>query len=485
MKYSEVVREDVPMWIFVFSIHLILGFAIPASVELFTKGLIAFPLGALNSVTGIEEVVTMAWIGYLILRLVTVGLAWLSGIAQLFVGSWIYNYSFDRWSTFIGQVVGFSIFSYVALSLGTFSGWVAIIVNPIKVDLIAWIFKYLPGFGLASFVIFFDATEYDDPNQTTNSNTPDIQSSPSRSKSMSVKNKKQAAAANTPDGTPGTPETATGGRTPPQARDGFPAPVDPPDRSVWQHSPSVGFSDVAGYDDEKYKIINSIGDFGASRAGSAGTTSHLNTDSARSILLYGPPGTGKTHLARAIAGEMGGVYIELSAADILSAQINKSPIRVKELFLDAMLIDRPTVILIDDLEALIPKREQDIPHTHRQVATELLKRIEDVDQGSRILFIGATNRPDVLDETAKSPSRFDLRIELQKPRASDREDLIREKLSDRPHSITASDFEWLVEETQGLSCAEISQVVEDAVQKAQLRDGDEIQPGDFTKVLLS
>jgi SpoVK/Ycf46/Vps4 family AAA+-type ATPase len=201
--------------------------------------------------------------------------------------------------------------------------------------------------------------------------------------------------------------------------------------------------------------------------------------------LYGPSGTGKTHLARGIAGEVGGIYIELSAADILSTRVNESTIRVKKLFLEAMQIDEPTVIFIDDLEALVPERSDDIPQTSRQVSAEVLKRIEDLGSGSQVLFIGATTKPSAMDDAALSPSRFDLTLEIGLPEAEDRAEMIRDELADCPHSLGEEDIEWLVTETAGLSCAEIQQVVDEANQNAQLREAEQLDAGDFTKALLS
>lgn len=193
----------------------------------------------------------------------------------------------------------------------------------------------------------------------------------------------------------------------------------------------------------------------------------FNVSPPNGILLYGPPGTGKTLFARAIAGELGHPYLELSAGDIKSRWINESTEQVNQLFAEAAQFER-CVIFIDEIDALLAGRSADQHREHAQVVNEFLAHLDDEDPN--FLVIAATNRVDLLDETAMRRGRFDQQYEIGLPDKAARKAIFRVRLRDRPTTLDADDYETLAESTADCTAADIVGIVDDAAMDAAERD---------------
>ncbi|WP_049894688.1 ATP-binding protein [Halogranum rubrum] len=204
----------------------------------------------------------------------------------------------------------------------------------------------------------------------------------------------------------------------------------------------------------------------------------FNISPPNGILLHGPPGTGKTHFARAIAGELGHPYLELSAGDIKSRWINESTEKVNQLFREAAQFDR-CVIFIDEIDALLAGRDSDLHREHAQVVNEFLAHLDDEDPN--FLVIAATNRVDLLDEAATRRGRFDQQYEVGLPDEAAREAILRVRLRELPTDLDEGDYATLAAQTEGHSAADIVGMVEDAAMDAAERDAQVLTREDLRK----
>ncbi|ODR80405.1 AAA family ATPase [Haladaptatus sp. W1] len=202
----------------------------------------------------------------------------------------------------------------------------------------------------------------------------------------------------------------------------------------------------------------------------------FNVSPPNGILLYGPPGTGKTHFARAIAGELGHPYLELSAGDIKSRWVNESTEQVNQLFNEAAQFDR-CVIFVDEIDALLAGRGNDLHREHAQVVNEFLAHLDDDDPS--FLLIAATNRADLLDEAATRRGRFDQQYEVGLPDKEARKLIFRVRLRELPSNLDEEDFETLAEQTADRSAADIVGIVDDAAMRAAERDAEAITKDDL------
>ncbi|TYL37260.1 ATP-binding protein [Natronococcus pandeyae] len=202
----------------------------------------------------------------------------------------------------------------------------------------------------------------------------------------------------------------------------------------------------------------------------------FNISPPNGILFYGPPGTGKTLFARAIAGELGHPYLELSAGDIKSRWINKSTEQVNQLFAEAAQFDR-CVIFIDEIDALLSSRDNDLHREHAQVVNEFLAHLDADDPN--YLVIAATNRAELLDEAATRRGRFDQQHELGLPDHDAREAIFRVRLSELPTDLDEDVYQTLADRSEGLSSADIVGIVDDAAVLAAERDADTLSLEDL------
>ncbi|GAA0241543.1 ATP-binding protein [Haladaptatus pallidirubidus] len=202
----------------------------------------------------------------------------------------------------------------------------------------------------------------------------------------------------------------------------------------------------------------------------------FNVSPPNGILLHGPPGTGKTHFARAIAGELGHPYLELSAGDIKSRWVNVSTEQVNQLFNEAEQFER-CVIFVDEIDALLAGRGNDLHREHAQVVNEFLAHLDDEDPS--FLLIAATNRADLLNEAATRCGRFDQQYEVGLPDKEARKLIFRVRLRELPSNLDEDDYEMLAEQTADRSTADIVGMVDDAAMRAAERDAQTITKDDL------
>ncbi len=178
------------------------------------------------------------------------------------------------------------------------------------------------------------------------------------------------------------------------------------------------------------------------------------------LLLFGPPGNGKTMLMKAVSTEMKGVtMLELNGSEISEAGIEKGNVTIKEMFNRAKE-NAPSVIFIDEVESLLPKR-QGASEVSAQITSEVLKQIDGIKSMSNVVVIGATNTPDALDTAILRPGRFDKIILIRPPSAAGRSDMFKKYLSEVPVDEDI-DYAKLGKMTPGFTGADIANVCREA-----------------------
>lgn len=184
------------------------------------------------------------------------------------------------------------------------------------------------------------------------------------------------------------------------------------------------------------------------------------------ILLYGPPGCGKTFVGRALAGELEAGFVNVGLSDVLDMYVGRSERNISEVFTFARE-HAPTVVFLDELDALGAKRTSTHNSGLRTVVNQLLMELDGVDSDNEGVFIvGATNQPWDVDPALRRPGRFDRTLFVSPPDELARAAIFRQHLTDRP--VEGIDVTWLARRSQGLSGADIAHVCDTATEYALL-----------------
>ena len=234
------------------------------------------------------------------------------------------------------------------------------------------------------------------------------------------------------------------------------------DASDWivKDKPTVGFDDIAGLEDVKEDIrLKMIYPFAHPEL-----AKRYGITTGGGVLLYGPPGTGKTMMAKAIAHEIDATFFVVSPAQMLSKWVGEAEQNIRKLF-DAARAEKTSVIFLDETEALVPKRKSDSSTVMQRVVPQILQELEGFDRkGDRaLLFVGATNKPWMLDEAILRPGRLDAKIYVGLPDAPARFRLLEICFGDRPLADDV-DFGELCDRLEGYSGADIKNIAQRAAQ---------------------
>jgi len=193
----------------------------------------------------------------------------------------------------------------------------------------------------------------------------------------------------------------------------------------------------------------------------------LGIGSPKGVLMYGPPGTGKTLIARAVANESGASFFSIAGPEIMSKYYGESEQRLRELFEQANK-DAPSIIFIDELDSIAPKREDVTGEVERRVVAQLLTMMDGLEERGQVVVIGATNRIDAIDPALRRPGRFDREIEIGVPDRNERFEILQIHTRGMPLSDNVK-LNEIAERTHGFVGADISALAREAAMKALRR----------------
>jgi len=149
----------------------------------------------------------------------------------------------------------------------------------------------------------------------------------------------------------------------------------------------------------------------------------LGIEPPKGILLYGPPGTGKTLIARAVASESNAAFFVINGPEIMNKLYGESESRLRGIFQEAQK-HAPSIIFIDEIDALAPRRAESGSEAERRVVGQLLTLMDGKEGRGQVVIIGATNQPNALDPALRRPGRFDREISLRVPDMNGRKEIL-------------------------------------------------------------
>lgn len=229
-----------------------------------------------------------------------------------------------------------------------------------------------------------------------------------------------------------------------------------PEASEWvvREKPNVRFSDIAGLEDVKEEInLKMIYPFNHPEM-----AQRYGIDVGGGMLLFGPPGTGKTMIAKAIATELDATMFVITPAQLMSKWVGEAEQNVRKLF-EAAKAEPKSVIFIDEVESLVPKRRSSDSTVMQRVVPQILQELEGFDRKAAraLMFLGATNEPWSLDPAMLRPGRLDAKVYVPLPDPAARFKLFETYLGSRPLDNDVN-FALLVEKTAGYSGADIKAI---------------------------
>ncbi|MEM7816555.1 MAG: AAA family ATPase, partial [Candidatus Aenigmatarchaeota archaeon] len=193
----------------------------------------------------------------------------------------------------------------------------------------------------------------------------------------------------------------------------------------------------------------------------------LGIEPPKGVLLYGPPGTGKTLLAKAVANEAGASFFAINGPEIMSKWYGQSEENLRKVFENAEK-NAPSIIFIDEIDAIAPKREEVVGEVERRVVSQLLTLMDGLKSRGKVIVIAATNRPNAVDPALRRGGRFDREIEIGVPDKEGRKEIFQIHTRGMPLDKSV-DIDKLAERTYGYVGADIAAVCKEAAMHALRR----------------
>ena len=222
-----------------------------------------------------------------------------------------------------------------------------------------------------------------------------------------------------------------------------------------ENIPEINYEDIGGLSEEIRKIREMV----EIPLKHPELFRKLGIEAPKGVLLHGPPGTGKTLLAKAVANESEANFILLNGPEIMSKFYGESEKKIRDIFEEAEKT-APSIIFIDEIDAIAPKREETQGEVERRVVSQILTMMDGLKSRGKVIVIGATNRVNSIDPALRRPGRFDREIEISVPRKEGRlailkihtrnmplaKDVKLEELARVTHGFVGADLESLTKE---------------------------------------
>jgi len=194
----------------------------------------------------------------------------------------------------------------------------------------------------------------------------------------------------------------------------------------------------------------------------------LGIEPPKGVLLYGPPGTGKTLLAKAVASESGANFYTIAGPEIMSKWYGQTEENLRKIFEDAEK-NAPSIIFIDEIDAIAPKREEVTGEVEKRTVSQLLTLMDGMKARGKVIVIAATNMPNALDPALRRPGRFDREIEIGVPDKKGRKEILQIHTRNMPLDNDV-DLDWLAEVTYGFVGADLEALAKEAAMSALRRN---------------
>ncbi len=245
--------------------------------------------------------------------------------------------------------------------------------------------------------------------------------------------------------------------------------------------PDVTYEDIGGLGKELVKIRETV----ELPMKSPELFKRLGITPPKGVLLHGPPGTGKTLIAKAVANESGASFKVINGPEIMSKFYGESEQKLRETFEDAEK-NAPTIIFIDELDSIAPKRAEVTGEVERRVVAQLLSLMDGLAGRGQVIVIGATNRVDDIDEALRRPGRFDREIEIGVPDQKGRLEILQIHTRSMPIEENV-DLAKLAAITHGFVGADLAALTREAAMQALRRALPHVDPetGDIPADILT
>ena len=227
--------------------------------------------------------------------------------------------------------------------------------------------------------------------------------------------------------------------------------------------PRVSYEDIGGLRDEVSKVREMI----ELPLRHPELFDRLGVEAPKGVLLHGPPGTGKTLLAKAVASETNADFHAISGPEIMSKFYGQSEENLRDIFQQAQE-NAPSIIFIDEIDSIAPKRDEVTGEVERRVVAQLLSLMDGLQTRGKVVVIGATNRPNSLDPAIRRPGRFDREIEIGIPDRDGRLEVLQIHARNVPLAKDV-DLRDLANVTHGYVGADLAALVKEAAMRSLRR----------------